>query len=324
MEYFAPGTGEGYLPKSNMQKKKNIILAVSLVVLVIASFMVYRINLTDDTHADQTIFRVPDFTKIDRVVLTSSEGEVNLTVDGSRWKVNGTYLADRNLIDVLFATLQQAEPKRPVAARLQDTLTAQLNHKGIHVKLYSGDELLKAFDAGGNSSKTEAYFKETDSSTPFIMVIPGYRVYVSGILELGASGWRDKYIFGFNWKNFSELRTSFPNKPAAGYTIRMDNNGVKLEGISNPDTARLNDFLDQVSLLTTTQFTKTSIDSVLGLNPIMKIIVKDVANREYSLNLYLGMKNSDLYLGVVNGIDPALFDARKIRSILRTKDYFLR
>jgi hypothetical protein len=64
------------------------------------------------------------------------------------------------------------------------------------------------------------------------------------------------------------------------------------------------------------------MDSVRDQIPIMRIIVKDVANREYSLDLYPQVGTNDPYLGLVNGTDPALFDSRTVRNLLRRRDYF--
>jgi len=305
-----------------MQEKKNIALSISLGVLVLACFLVYHFKRSGGTDVDKTLFRVNDFATIDRVVMTSERGTVELRTDGGRWRVNDTVLADRALIDVLFATLQQAEPKRPVAARLRDSLSTYLDQHGVHVELYSGEELMKAFEAGGNPVKTEAYFKKTGTAAPYIMVIPGYRVYVSGILELTPAGWRDRYVFGFNWMNFRELSASFPGQPEAGFTVRRDNNNISISGLAEPDTARLNSFLDEVSLLTAQEFMERGMDSVRDQIPIMRIIVKDVANREYSLDLYPQVGTNDPYLGLVNGTDPALFDSRTVRNLLRRRDYF--
>jgi hypothetical protein len=122
--------------------------------------------------------------------------------------------------------------------------------------------------------------------------------------------------------NFRELSASFPGQPEAGFTVRRDNNNISISGLAEPDTARLNSFLDEVSLLTAQEFTERGMDSVRDQIPIMRIIVKDVANREYSLDLYPQVGTNDPYLGLVNGTDPALFDSRTVRNLLRRRDYF--
>jgi hypothetical protein len=110
-----------------MQKRTNILLLISFVILSLASTVVYFTMHGDASQeVDTSLFRVDDFTTIDRIVMSGSRHEVQLKFANSRWLVNDQYPADRNLIDVLFATLQQVVPKRPVAARIQDSVSREL------------------------------------------------------------------------------------------------------------------------------------------------------------------------------------------------------
>lgn len=305
-----------------MQKKKNILLSISFAFLVVACFAVYYLNRSGRGAVDTSIFRIEDYNAIDRVVMTGPRGRVELSTSGGRWRVNDEFVADRNLIDVLFATLQQAEPKRPVAVRLRDSISHQMEVRGTKIELLEGDQLAKVFRAGGNNARTEAYFMEPGSDTPYIMTIPGYRVYVSGIFELSPPAWRDRYVFGLNWMNFAELQASFPGEPESGFSVRRENSAALIVGMPETDTTRLNDFMDAVSFMTAQEFTESVPDSIREGEPIMRIIVKDLANREYSLQLYGRNRNGGPYQGIVDGTLHALFDPRQIESILRKKSHF--
>src|SRR5687768_2928745 len=105
-----------------MQKKRNIRLLISLGVLVIfICGLSFVLNRGDEQTVDTKLFRVSDFTLIDKIVLAKQGKPIELKFDGTRWKVNNQP-ADRRMIDVLFATLQQATPKRPVAESLRDSV----------------------------------------------------------------------------------------------------------------------------------------------------------------------------------------------------------
>ena len=94
---------------------------------------------------------------------------------------------------------------------MQDSVAMVMDSQGVKISLYHTDELLQEFLAGGNSAKTQAYFKKPSEKESFLMDIPGYRVYASGIFELEENGWRDKYVFNFNWRNFQSLKSVFPD-----------------------------------------------------------------------------------------------------------------
>src|SRR5688572_23497951 len=100
-----------------MQERKNKRLFISLLMLIAATVSLLWFERNPDTfQVDKTIFRIDELEAVDRIVLESdSEKKVELRFTGTRWRVNDRYDADRNMITVLMATLQQAEPKRPVA-----------------------------------------------------------------------------------------------------------------------------------------------------------------------------------------------------------------
>ena len=309
-----------------MQRKRNIqqlILLGTLLVATIAAFFLFRKG--GEATIDPSIFRVADFNKVDQIVLTKDSKTIDLKFDGFRWKANDK-LADRRMIDVLFATLQQATPKRPVGESVRDSVDNLLKEHGVQVRLFVSGELQKEFTAGGNASKTQAYFKDTDDQS-FVMVIPGYRVYTSGIFELNENGWKDKYVFNFNWKNFQTLKANFPLVATNDFEIKMGKDYFEVQDVASSDTTRLNDFLDAISLLTVDEYVdKQEIpgyDSITSAKPVVNLVVQDISGKTYSLVLFeIGDKGR--VLGVIQGAQPAFFDKRKIATILKNKSWFIK
>lgn len=309
-----------------MQERKNVRLFISLLLLLAITTAAYVLSRRDqESIIDKTIFRVGDLKSVDEVVLTSAKGVVKLKYAGGQWSVNDTYNADRNLVDVLFATLQQAEPKRPVASSLRDSLADVLAKEGINVSLHADGKMVKSFFAGGNAQKSQAYFKN-DENVPYIMVIPGYRVYTSGIFELDANGWRDKRVFNFNWRNFKNLSASFPGEKNQDFTVALIDQYFKIEGMLQTDTARLNNYLDAISYLTANQFVAagyaTKYDSTAKTLPAFIIEIKDIADRSYKLTIFHPIKNDPYVLGKIGAGDLALFDRQHIASLAKRRTYF--
>ena len=308
-----------------MQEKINIRLLVSLVILTGITTLVFFFSSTSPSPvADKKLFKVDDLKTIDQVILESPNGKVELTYNGSRWKVNNQYDADRDMVDVLFATLEQAEPKRPVPSALIDSVGKKMEAQGVKVSLLASGKLLQTFYAGGNEQKTQAYFKKPGENVPYLMVIPGYRVYVSGILELNEGGWRDKYAFGFNWRNFSGMEIIFPGRQADNFVVARGKDYFGIQGLAQVDTTRLNDFIDAISLLTVDAYLESTpvTDSLKNLQPVMMIRVKDIANRDYVLNLFSTATQNEQVTGLLNDSDAVLFDPHKIRPILKPREFF--
>jgi len=308
-----------------MQEKRNKRLAILLVVLLGTTASVYWFGKSQSGYeVDPAIFKQYDLNTIDEIVLESPSGKIELKYAGARWKVNEKFNANSDMISVLFATLQQAEVKRPVALSLQDSIARSLQETGVKVSLRTAGEIKEAFFAGGNESKNQAYFLKESTTVPYIVTIPGYRVYVSGIFELPESGWRDKFVFGFNWRNFQKLETRFPMKPDNDFAVEMDNGLPVLRGVQEADTTKLNNFLDDISLLTVDDFSPSSLssDSLSKTSPMVSILVSDIGGREYLLQLYpIDDKNTN-YLGLIDGTQWARFNKNKIAGIVHDRNFF--
>jgi len=194
----------------------------------------------------------------------------------------------------------------------------------VKVSLRTAGEIKEAFFAGGNESKNLAYFLKESATVPYIVTIPGYRVYVSGIFELAESGWRDTFVFGFNWRNFQKLETSFPARPDNDFVVEMDNGLPVLRGIQDADTTKLNNFLDDISLITVDEFrpSNPSFDSLSKTSPIVSIKVSDIGGREYVLQLYPPDYNNTNYFGLINGTQWARFNKNKVAGIVRSRNFF--
>lgn len=305
-----------------MQEKRNKRLAFLLLALTVATAVVIGFGSRERARANPELFRLADYNSINKITLESDTSKVELSFAGARWKVNDSYNADRELVTVLFATLRQAEPKRPVSSQLADSIGKMLEKDGIHVTLFEGDHIAQEFFAGGNSLKTQAYFMKAGDDQVYIMTIPGYKVYVSGIFGLRANQWREKYVFGFNWENFRDLAAEFPGHPEDNFVITQDRHTFGIPDIKT-DTAKVHTFLDNVSLLTANEFLEPGdfTDSLKRAEPELLLTITDVANNSYSLALY-DEKGSQV-AGLLNKTDGVVFSRLKLEPIFRRKLYFV-
>jgi Domain of unknown function (DUF4340) len=286
-------------------------------------FMASVKEVRPDVNPD--LFKLAETENIDHVVLQSTGKTIDLKFENNHWKVNNTWEADTRMIKVLFATLKQVEPRRPVAASLRDSVKSLLEQKGIRVSL-SGGGVSKSFLSGGNTLKTETWFLKDGDSQPYSMIIPGYRVYVAGILELDESGWRNKRIFDFNWQNFKSLTSGYPKDPKQGFEIGRKDRSLGIKDMPEADTTKLNNYVDAVSLLFATRFVpagQSKTDSLVKVAPAVKIEITDIANRSYVLELFApGKKDSEIYGRLGDGQMVAL-DKSSVAEIVRRREYFL-
>jgi hypothetical protein len=307
-----------------MQESRNKRRFILLAVLTAATLVVFWwIQPENRVNADPDIFQVSDLNVVSKIELASGDDTISLAFNGARWRVNDTYDADGDMIRVLFATLQQARPKRSVAALQQDSIYDHLVEEGIRVSLYEGNTLSMQFLAGGNRAKTQAFFADPASEEVYVMAIPGYRVYVSGILELPENGWKDKLVFGFNWRNFRSLRVTFPGSPEESFTVSMGKDHFGIENFQGVDTAKLNTFLDHVSLLSVEDYISEPelADSLQQVKPGMDLLITDIGNRTYGLQLFETEAPAP-FLGAMHHAQVATFSRKKIADVWKSKSFF--
>ncbi len=310
------------------QEKRNIrLLILLLVITMVTAFVYWRGKDSNSSRVDKTIFTVQDLQSVNEVTLESDTGKIELKYNGSRWMVNGRYAADRQLIELLFATLQQAEPKRAVANAWRDSISQVLKNSGVKVSLVSEGKTLKSFYAGGNPQKTQAYFQLSSGGDPYIVTIPGYRVYTAGVFELNENGWREKRVFNFNWRNFKDLKVFSRLHPQQDFTVEFTGQYFGIKDLPNADTLKLNTFLDAVSLIQVLQYGTAGsahskkYDSLLATAPDLKIDVRDVADNIFSLSLYNALSPDQPVLGKLDN-EPVLFRKRDAGAVMKTRDYF--
>lgn len=310
-----------------MLGRRNLILLVSLgIQICLCAVLLVFTNQGTTLAVDKDLFKVSDQTEIDKVLLMGSAKPFELAYDGSKWMVNNSFEADRQLVTIFFATLMQAEPKRPVGELLKDSIQEHILKKGTHVKLFEGENLVKDFWVSGNDRKTETYFLLEGDNLPYLVTIPGYRLYVASLFELPDTEWRDKRIFNFRWENFKSLTASFTGDTKENFTISFQNKYFGIEGLADSDTTKLNDYLDAVSLIKGSRFLSSGessvYDSLSQTAPEFTIVVTDIANRTYELEVFPGVPSRIEILGRLNREILVVFDRQQIARIARKRHYF--
>src|SRR5437879_836120 len=219
-----------------MQKRKNIQLLLSLSVMIVLIIVLFIFNSSkNNSEVDKGIFQITNLDKIDHIILQSNKENIELKFNGTKWLVNGAHEADKQMVTVLFAALKQVEAKRKVASSIQDSIKNEITKNGIKVSCFEGDVLAKEFWSEGNQQKSETYFQLSDG-IPYLVAIPGYRVYVASVFEVPTSDWRDKQVFNFNWQNIKSLEVNFPRDTKQSFNASFFGRCFSIHGMASDST----------------------------------------------------------------------------------------
>jgi len=99
-----------------------------------------------------------------------------------------------------------------------------------------------------------------------------------------------------------------------------------IKNVERADTSKLNSYLDAVSLLFATRFVaphQSGIDSLVTTAPAVRIEIKDIANRTYSLELFAPRRKDDEIYGRLADGEIVAFEKKIIAEIVRRRDYFV-
>lgn len=309
-----------------MQRKKNIFRLIILAALLVATPVVWFLINRAEPVVEPGLFRTDDLKMIDQIRLSRDGQVIQLHFDGVRWMLNDSIEADADMITVLFATFAQAVPRHPVGEHQRDSIAAQLKSEGVKVSLYQEGKEVMAFYAGGNARRTMSYFMGTSDPQPYLMTIPGYRVYVAGIFEQEVNAWRNKRIFDFNWRNFQGLAAEFRDDTNAYFTVSMSGRTYALDGDVPVDTARMNTFLDDVSLVHVERYltdNRISTDSLQIHSPEMTIKVQDVSKAIHTLAIYQADDKTRNIVVLIDDKRPALITAEDAQRLMKRRSFFV-
>lgn len=307
-------------------RKQNITLLASLIGLVAISILLAWRSAVPASKVEPTLFQVADIKQVDRVELIRKQApSVTLKLVGHRWWVNDSLSADNNMIDLLFATAMQAEPKRVAAQSVRDSVVRMMMNVGTKATFYTGSASTKSFYVWGEEASGITYFMDSVQQEPMVTVIPGYRVLTAGIFMQDAGTFREKRIFGFNWRNFVELEAKFPAAPTENFKVALSESYFTIQGATKVDTTALNNYLDAISLVRAQQFyklgTHAGYDSLANVAPLFTITVRDVGSNEYGLQLYAPLKNDRSVLGKW-GSDWVIFSLNDAATISKRRRDF--
>lgn len=224
---------------------RNLTITLASVVACIVG-----LYLSDDygDEADDGLFRIPSDAVVDDIRIQSAGDSVRLLGNASGWSIGDSVRAGQDRVRVLLAALQRMKPGRAPGTQMRDSLKSAFLKSGVQVTVSAGNEQVLLFSALGNEERQETWLSDSDGSEIRRMSIPGYSTYLMEIFSADPDTWRDTRLFNLNWRNFSGYTARFPGRSGDDFTVAQQDGMFTVSGVAT-DTARLNSYLDAVSLM---------------------------------------------------------------------------
>jgi hypothetical protein len=310
------------------QKRKNITLLVTLLLLSAITVLVYISGgKTNRIDVRTRLFALDENTVITTVLIEGPDVNNHFEYVGQTWMVNDKYKIDISMRDVLFAVLSQVEIRRSVPAEIRDSVSSMLKSSGIKVSILNGQEMIQEYLVGGDSQKANTYFMSTVDDVPYIMVIPGYQSYIAGIFEIKENDWRDRFIFSVNWTNLKTVRINYLEDPGQDFELRYTENFFKIDGQPDLDSAKVLDYIEELSLIQVSEFLDKSeiakYDSLVSTSPVIRISIESIGNN-YDLEFFPRLAGDRHQLARLNNTNLVLFNQAGLSPVFKKAEDFVK
>lgn len=215
--------------------KKNVIALIVFVVLSgIAIWLITR-QSQSTIKEDLRDFAVNDTAAITKIFLADREGnivELKRQSNGT-WLVNGEHPARKDAVKLLLSTIKTIDVKSPVSKAEFENVVKQMATNATKVEIYmGGDKPAKVYYVGQSTKDTfGTYMMLENSSTPFVMEIPGFNGYLTTRYFTDPEAWRSAQIFASIPREIESIEVKHAD-PSRSF---------KIEGISagNPEITLL-------------------------------------------------------------------------------------
>ncbi|MEQ9286782.1 MAG: DUF4340 domain-containing protein [Cyclobacteriaceae bacterium] len=307
--------------------KKSTRLSIILIVLIAMSVFISFLGKRDtpSTSFDADMFAVEDTTAIASVRVSAPGHEVELKRNENGWSLNDEYKADPNMVQVLRSILSQVKVQRPVARLNRDEIVSTLEQTGYKVSVSFQDGSVSEFIAGGDNSKKMAFYLRDNDA--YVVQIPGYNHYLSGIFELTPNQWRDRLLFSSTWRSLKSLKLDYANQQET-LNIYFDKKFLTVENVAKLDTTALMDYLGQYQYFQVNDYLEKGkypkYDDLARQSPLAHLSIRDIdQNRDADLNIYPLMDGEAFYLITDSKGEMMVIDSSRMDKLLSKKDQFI-
>jgi hypothetical protein len=286
-------------------KRSSLITILVLLALIITSVLIFKKKGRSGTlDEDSRNFKVQDTASITKIFMADKNGKqctVARTPKG--WMVNDKFYVRPDAILTLLETIKNVEVKHPVARQAKEAVLKILAYRAIKVEIYSGDELIKQYYVGHETTDGEGtHMLLTDIESgknypdPYVVFIPGFNGYLNTRYIVEEKLWRNLSVINYgpdqlkriDYVNFAKPDSSFAINIVNTKTFELsDNKGQKIPFNEVMMKQYLAYFLNLNSEAIFTSSDKSVVDSLTNKGkPFAAFILTDTQNKKHDYYFY--------------------------------------
>ncbi len=300
-----------------MKINKNQFLAAFLTGLTMVSVALgYWDKESGGARIDADLFAIDGIDQVERVLISHQGNVLDCRANSGGFLINEKIPMDESFLNLLAAILQQVKVQRPLTKAESQKIWSQLQGVGSHIQVFSGEQMLASYWAGGDGSKLNSYFA-TEAGEVYLVHLPGYSSYLSGLFELPAEQWHSRTIFLNTWRSLLSFSYKDHLEPINDFEIRYQDPFFSVSGITRLDSNRVINYIQNLVGLRASAV----VDTVYVGNPWLELSTTDIdPAKNQSLTLF-GDATQNSLLGKV-GDRYFTFRSTGLEPIVKSIGFF--
>lgn len=238
-------------------KNNKLIFLLLIIGAGIAAWLMLR---NESGSIDEALrdFAVKDTGAVTKIFMADKSGNQVLLErqNAEDWLLNGKLTARPDAIKTLLTTIYQLEVRSPIGKNAYNNVIKGIASKGIKVEIYTDKGLLKTFYVGGPTQDQMGTFMYLENSTtPFVIHIPGFDGYLTPRFIVKPGDWTIKNVFRLKKGELKTLKVTDREKENGIFTIEADGSGnytlfdEKGNALSNVSQDKIVSYLEFYQLL---------------------------------------------------------------------------
>ncbi len=250
-----------------MKRKNHLSIIIAIVLIVIASLLIWNNRYLTTLRGENADFRVWDTASVTKIFLADRyEHETLLERQESGWTLNSTHKAHSKKIEQILYTMNKVRIRMPVSVASHDNVVKQMAGRSTKVEVYQyvprinlfnkvrllyHEKKTKVFYVGeATQDNAGTFMLKEGADNAYIVFIPGFRGFISTRFSANPTDWRDHTVFHESLSDIQSVSLEFGDDPQQSF--RIDNTGkhqYKLTRLSDQQDIAF-DTLKVVNLLT--------------------------------------------------------------------------
>jgi len=268
--------------------KKTRFFIISVIVLAMVAVALFLTQSKTTFRRSMSDFAVSDTSIVSKIFMSDKNNNtLKLSrMEPGKWLVNEKYPAQKQMIEMLLATLTGLEVKEPVAKAAHNAIIRDMAVNSVKVEIYQMafrvnifgwitlfpyEKLAKVYYVGDATPSNRGSFILMENSTePFVVYLPGLRGFVSPRYSPIEKYWRDFTVFKKFLPEIGSVKMEFPSRQEDSYEVKNEGAG-RLILISLIDNQQVPDY-DTLKILTfLSGFRNLNFEALLNdMDPVRK------------------------------------------------------